>query len=78
MNRDWVGIGLRPPHYQVFAQGYLQSSSQDQDHSDHAKNEVDYLEIIAENYLEQDSVARERLRVIATHYPIVTHSVSLN
>ena len=78
MNRDWVGIGLRPPHYQIFAEDDLQSSSQIPDHIGNSKAEIDYLEIIAENYLEVDSVARERLRVISTHYPIVTHSVSLN
>ena len=62
--RTALGIGLRPPHYQAL--------------SDQKPTTIDFLEIIVENYFDQQGVAYARLKQIAEHYPLAAHGVSLN
>lgn len=61
--RDALGVGLRPPHYAHI----------------HAHNpEVEFFEIISENFLSQAPGPRAHLHRIRARYPIVLHGVSLN
>lgn len=58
-----LGVGLRVPHYRhVF---------------EHAP-EVDYFEIISENFLGQAATPRARLARITARYPVVLHGVGLD
>lgn len=58
-----VGLGLRPEMYREL------------DERDLA---VDFFEIIAENFLDEQSLPRARLRKVRARYPIVVHGVGLN
>lgn len=58
-----LGLGLRPEMY-----GELEERSIG----------ADYFEIIAENFLDERSIARARLRRVSAGYPIVVHGVGLN
>ncbi len=58
-----VGLGLRPELYRQL---------------DERAMRVDFFEAIAENFLDEGSLARQRLRKIREHYPVVVHGVGLN
>jgi uncharacterized protein (UPF0276 family) len=58
-----LGLGLRPVHYHEIIREWP---------------EVDYFEIIAENFLEPGTRARDYLRQISKRYPVVMHSLGLN
>lgn len=61
--RNGLGIGLRTKHYQEFYQDWP---------------ELDFLEIISENYMGDAEVPGIHLQRMAEHYPIVLHGVALN
>lgn len=61
--RNGLGIGLRTNHYQEFYDQWP---------------ELDFLEIISENFLGEAALPQRHLQRIAEHYPIVLHGVSLN
>lgn len=57
-----IGIGLRPVHYpEIFR----------------LAPEIDWFEIISENFLENSGFAQENLDWILERYPVVQHGVSL-
>lgn len=58
-----VGLGLRTAHYS---------------HILSERPKVDWFEIISENFLETEGRPLEVLDLIAEHYPIVMHGVSLS
>jgi hypothetical protein len=60
---DALGVGLRVPHY-----GYV---------LDHAPD-VDYLEVISENFLGPARTPRERLGRVRERYRVALHGVGLN
>lgn len=57
------GVGLRPPHYEAAAAGQI---------------DVDWLEVITENFMVAGGNPRRVLRAARTHYPVVLHGVSLS
>lgn len=57
------GIGLRPPHYAEVVQ---------------RRPDVDWFEVITENFLVKGGNPRRVLRAVREHYPIVLHGVSLS
>jgi len=57
------GLGLRPPHYPHIV--------------DH-RPEVDWFEIISENFMDTDGRPKRNLARIKEHYPIVMHGVALS
>jgi uncharacterized protein (UPF0276 family) len=57
------GIGLRPPHYDAAVGGGI---------------DVDWLEVITENFMVAGGNPRRVLRAARAHYPIVLHGVSLS
>jgi len=57
------GIGLRPPHYVEVASG---------------RPEVDWFEVITENFMVRGGNPRQVLREVRARYPIVLHGVSLS
>ena len=57
------GIGLRPPHYEAAAQGAI---------------DVDWLEVITENFMVAGGNPRRVLRAARAHYPIVLHGDPLD
>ncbi len=60
---DALGVGLRLPHYgHVFAH----------------EPQVDYFEIISENFLGPAPTPRARLERVRARYPLVLHGVGLN
>ena len=63
VKRDALGLGLRVPHYAHLFEHWP---------------DVDYFEIISENFLEAGSPAREKLTRISERYPVVLHGVGLN
>jgi hypothetical protein len=63
ISRDALGLGLRVPHY-----GHLFERWPD----------VDYFEIISENFLGHALTPSQRLDRVASRYPIVLHGVGLN
>lgn len=64
LKRNALGLGLRVPHYAHLFE--------------HWPSEVDYFEIISENFLEVGTPARDKLARIRDRYPIVLHGVGLN
>lgn len=58
-----LGLGLRVPHYE-----YVLEHTPD----------VDYFEVISENFLGPAPTPRARLERVRSHYPIVLHGVGLN
>lgn len=58
-----TGVGLRPQHY-----GELLKDPP----------RIDFLEVIAENYIGRAELPRQRLRAVAERFPLVVHGVSLN
>jgi len=61
--RDAVGVGLRPPHFQAALE---------------ATQEVDFLELVSENFLDPAGAPRRYLDSVKRHFPIVLHGVGLN
>lgn len=63
----WLGygLGLRPDHYPAILAGNLPS-------------QIDWFEIISENYMALGGQPRQILREIAAQYPVVAHGVSLS
>ena len=62
-----VGIGLRQPHFQFFAEQEIEPSLK-----------PDFLEIHTENYFFKDALPRAILRGISEKYPISAHSIGLS
>ena len=60
---DAVGLGLRPPFMREAARGEVP---------------VDFWEVIAENFLGDAPLPRERLAAVSRHRPVLAHGVSLN
>lgn len=58
-----TGIGLRPPHYADVAAGRAQ---------------VDWLEVISENFMVEGGNPRRVLRAVREHHPVVLHGVSMS
>ncbi len=63
MLHNQVGVGLRAPHINYFAQ---------------QEPQVSWLEIHSENYFSPHSIARKQLRQIRSHYQISCHGVGLS
>jgi len=61
--RDALGLGLRTRHYRDLVESWP---------------ELDYLEIISENFLNDAARPREQLARLREHYPLVLHGVGLN
>jgi uncharacterized protein (UPF0276 family) len=61
--RDALGVGLRPAHYPYLFERWPQ---------------VDYFEIISENFLSFAALPMQRLDAVCERYPIVLHGVGLN
>jgi uncharacterized protein (UPF0276 family) len=57
------GLGLRKPHYRDFITGRV---------------DVDFVEIISENFMVEGGRAREILRAVRSHYPVALHGVSMS
>ncbi len=57
------GLGLRRPHYDDFMQGTV---------------DVDFVEIISENYMVEGGKPLAVLDAVRTHYPVAMHGVSLS
>ncbi|MGQ0716930.1 MAG: multinuclear nonheme iron-dependent oxidase [Pseudonocardiales bacterium] len=57
------GVGLRAPHY-----GYVLDQYP----------EVDWFEVLSENYLDSGGYPRHVLERVAERYPVVLHGVSLS
>ncbi len=66
-NKDFpflgYGLGYRPTHF-----SYIKEN----------RPEVDWFEIISENYMDTGGAPRRKLDEIREHYPIVMHGVSLS
>lgn len=56
------GLGLRPKHYPYILEH---------------KPDVDWFEIISENFMDTDGRPKRSLALIREHYPVVMHGVSL-
>lgn len=57
-----IGIGLRIPHYEDIFRD---------------KPDIDWFEIISENFMVEGGLPLENLQKILEHYPVVQHGVSL-
>jgi uncharacterized protein (UPF0276 family) len=60
--RDAIGLGLRIPHYRHIFENWP---------------EVDFFEIISENFMGDAPLPRRNLERILSRYPVVLHGVSL-
>ena len=60
-----VGIGLRTSHCQRFLDQNI-------------PRPVPWIEVLAENYFDQDGIRHKMLCMIAEHYPISVHGVALS
>ena len=63
LQRDALGLGLRPPHYAHIFETWPR---------------IDYFEIIAENFIGEAAPPRDKLTRVAERYPVVLHGVGLN
>ena len=61
--RDAIGVGLRPSYY---------------DHLFSTWPDIDYFEVISENFLTPGSPQQEKLQRVLAKYPIILHGVGLN
>lgn len=57
------GLGLRKPHYADFLTGTAQ---------------VDFVEVISENFMVDGGQPRQILRDVRAHYPVALHGVSMS
>lgn len=60
---DGFGLGLRKPHYQSFLSGSV---------------DVDFLEVVSENFMVAGGKPRQVLETVRTHYPVILHGVSMS
>lgn len=60
---DGFGLGLRKPHYDRFVTGSV---------------DVDFVEVISENFMVPGGKPRHVLRQVRNHYPVALHGVSLS
>lgn len=63
IKKDAIGIGLRVPHYKFVQENHP---------------EIDFFEIISENFMTDAEAPRANLSKISSHYPIAMHGVSIN
>jgi len=63
VSRDALGLGLRAPHYPYLFEHWP---------------EVDYFEVISENFIGGALPPREKLARVRARYPVVLHGVGLN
>src|SRR5690349_5815306 len=61
--RDALGVGLRPPHYRYIFEHHP---------------DVDYFEIISDNFIGEALPPRRNLERVRQRYPVVLHGVGLN
>jgi len=61
--RDGFGLGLRKPHYAEFLTGRV---------------DVDFVEVISENFMVDGGRPRQLLRDVRSHYPVALHGVSMS
>jgi uncharacterized protein (UPF0276 family) len=59
-----VGVGLRPPHYPDYLAG--------------ATPEIQWLELISENYMDVGGRPRRIIRTLRERYPMALHGVSMS
>jgi uncharacterized protein (UPF0276 family) len=60
---DGFGLGLRKPHYADFIEGTV---------------DVDFVEIVSENFMVDGGQPRRILRQVRDHYPVAMHGVSMS
>ncbi len=61
--RDGVGVGLRAAHYPALREGPV---------------DLDFLEVLVDNYLGVSELPRLRLAEVGARYPLVAHGVALD
>lgn len=57
------GLGMRKPHYPAFIEGRV---------------DVDFVEVISENFMVDGGQPRRILRQVREHYPVALHGVSMS
>ena len=57
------GLGMRKPHYASFVEGQV---------------DVDFVEVISENFMVDGGQPRRILRQVREHYPVALHGVSMS
>ena len=57
------GLGMRKPHYAAFVEGQV---------------DVDFVEVISENFMVDGGQPRRILRQVREHYPVAFHGVSMS
>ena len=57
------GLGMRKPHYPAFVEGTV---------------DVDFVEVISENFMVDGGQPRRILRQVREHYPVALHGVSMS
>ena len=57
------GLGLKKPHYPAFVEGMV---------------DVDFVEVISENFMVDGGQPRRILRQVREHYPVALHGVSMS
>ena len=57
------GLGMRKPHYAAFVDGRV---------------DVDFVEVISENFMVDGGQPRRILRQVREHYPVALHGVSMS
>ena len=60
---DGFGLGMRKPHYPAFVEGQV---------------EVDFVEVISENFMVDGGQPRRILRQVRERYPVALHGVSMS
>lgn len=60
---DGFGLGMRKPHYPDFIEGQV---------------DVDFVEVISENFMVDGGQPRRILRQVRDHYPVALHGVSMS
>ena len=60
---EGFGLGLRKPHYSDFLSGSV---------------DVDFVEVISENFMVDGGRPRQILRSVREHYPVALHGVSMS
>lgn len=60
---DGFGLGLRKPHYESFLSGSV---------------DVDFVEVVSENFMVEGGRPRHVLKTVRNHYPVILHGVSMS
>ncbi len=60
---DGFGLGMRKPHYPAFVEGQV---------------DVDFVEVISENFMVDGGQPRRILRQVRERYPVALHGVSMS